>query len=164
MWLKILSSIIWQQRQLIRSWVVSRWPSSCWSSKGLGGDPPLDPKGLVEDHLVDDHDAIGWQSSWWSSEGLVDDQQKPHLPTPHCAHCHSHRSSLNQLPTNSAQLVKTHNLNEANISVSVTLCVNQYCRLSSIEERTHQCQTWQAVDAPHAGERESGSLLAATAH
>ena len=26
---------------------------------------------------------------------------------------------------------------------------------------THQCQAWQAVDAPHAGEREAGSLLAA---
>ena len=109
-------------------------------------------------------DAIGWQSSWWSSEGLVDDQRKPHLPTPHCAHCHSHWSSLHQLPTNSAQLVKTHNPNEANIFVSVILCVDQYCRLSPLEERTHQCQTWQAVDAPHAGERESGSLLAATAH
>ena len=72
--------------------------------------------------------------------------------------------SLHQLPTNSAQLVKTHNPNEANISLCVTLCVNQYCRLSPLEERTHQCQTWQAVDAPHAGERESGSLLAATAH
>ena len=24
---------------------------------------------------------------------------------------------------------------------------------------THQCQAWQAVDAPHAGEREAGSLL-----
>ena len=107
-------------------------------------------------------DAIGWQSSWWSSEGLVDDQRKPHLPTPHCAQCHSHRSSLHQLPTNSAQLGKTHNPNEANISV--TICVNQYCRLSPIDERTHQCQTWPAVDAPHAGERESGSQLAATAH
>ena len=106
-------------------------------------------------------EAIRWQSSWWSSEGLVDDQQKPHLPTPHC---HSHRSSLHQLPTNSAQLGKTHNPNEANISVSVTICVNRYCRHSPIKERTHQCQTWQAVDAPHAGERESGSQLAATAH
>ena len=102
-------------------------------------------------------DAIGWQSSWWSSEGLVDDQRKPHLPTPHCAQCHSHRSSLHQLPTNSAQLGKTHNPNEANISLSVSINV-------AIEERTHQCQTWQAVDAPHAGERESGSQLAATAH
>ena len=26
---------------------------------------------------------------------------------------------------------------------------------------THQCQTRQAVDAPHAGEREAGSLLGA---
>ena len=26
---------------------------------------------------------------------------------------------------------------------------------------THQCQTRQAVDAPHAGEREAGSLLVA---
>ena len=102
--------------------------------------------------------------SAFSHPSLCDCDCPPTVPN-----CHSHRS----IPTWSTSYMRRfgHNLDNVtqhpNQPYSVSLQCPRWQFAESLRRMfekvlvTHQCQAWQAVDAPHAGEREAGSLLAA---